>query len=231
VATISPGDVIGEAGRIYKTQFVTLLAAALAVFFISGVAVLVLPGVLGILAALVVVAAEVFYQGMVVQLVRDVQDGRRDSSLGELFKSVTPVAVPLLLVSILAGLGIGIGFVLLVVPGLILLTIWSVVAPVTVIERPGVIAAFGRSRELVRGHGWEVFGVIVLVFVIVVIANIIGAIVGSAFGDVGGAIVNWIVTSLTTPLAAVVAAVLFFRLRALKDEPTTPAAEPAVGVG
>ena len=62
------------------------------------------------------------------------------------------------------GLGILVGFILLIVPGLFLLTIWAVVAPVTVLERPGIFAAFGRSRELVRGHGWTVFGALVLVF-------------------------------------------------------------------
>ena len=39
--------------------------------------------------------------------------------------------------------------VLLIVPGLILLTIWAVIAPVIVVERSGVIDAFRRSRELV----------------------------------------------------------------------------------
>ena len=45
-------------------------------------------------------------EGMVVQLVRDVQDGRRDNTVGELFSSVSPVLLPLIAVSILAGLGI-----------------------------------------------------------------------------------------------------------------------------
>jgi hypothetical protein len=224
VGKINAGEVIGEAFRIYRSQFVTLLLAALAVFLISGLAVLVLPGLLAIIAALVVVAAAVFYQGAAVQLVHDVQDGRRDYSLGELFKSVAPVAVPLLLVAILAGIGIAIGFVLLIIPGLILLTIWSVVAPVVVVENPGVFAAFGRSRELVRGNGWQVFGVIVLVYLILIVISLAGAAIGAPLGDVGRAVVNWLVTALTAPMAAVVAAVLYFRLRALKNEATTDAA-------
>ena len=96
------------------------------------------------------VVAGTLYQGMVVGLVRDVQDGRRDSSVGELIEATWPVVLPLIGAGILAGLAIAVGFLLLVVPGLILLTIWAVIAPVIVVEHSGVIDAFGRSRELVR---------------------------------------------------------------------------------
>ena len=60
-----------------------------------------------------------------------------------------------------------IGFILIIVPGLILITIWSVAAPVVVLENPGVFAALRRSRELVRGNGWQVFGVILVLYIVV----------------------------------------------------------------
>src|SRR5436190_13854730 len=100
---------------------------------------------------------------MVVKLVQDLQSGRRDHSVGDLLRSVEPVLLRLMAVSILTALGVAIGFALLIIPGLILLVLWSVVAPVSVLERPGVFAAFGRSRQLVSGNGWAVFGVIVVV--------------------------------------------------------------------
>jgi hypothetical protein len=169
------------------------------------------------------------YAGMVVQLVRDVQDGRRDNSMGELFSSVSPVLLPLIAVSILAGIGIGIGFLLLIVPGLILLTFWSVVAPVTVIERPGVFTAFSRSWQLVRGHAWPVFGTIVLVFLLVIAAAIVAALIGAALGDVGRAILSWLFDALTQPVAALTASVLYFTLlkengagQAAPERPVTP---------
>jgi len=56
-------------------------------------------------------------------------------------------------VSILAALGIGIGFVLLIVPGLVLLTLWSVVAPVAVIERPGVFSASAAAGSSCAATG------------------------------------------------------------------------------
>lgn len=210
--TLTSGTIVQRVLAIYRDQWVTLLSAAIIIFAVQLVVTLLFPGVLALLGILVAVIVSVFYQGMVVQLVRDVQDGRRDSSLGELFASVRPVAVPLLLVSLLLGLGVGIGFILLIVPGLFLLTIWSVAAPVTVVERPGVIAAFGRSRELVRGHGWTVFGVIVLIFLIGVVVAVIAGVAASALGDVGGAIVQWLASTLTAPISALAASVLYFAL-------------------
>jgi hypothetical protein len=164
---------------------------------------------------------------MVVNLVRDVQDGRRDHGTGELSRSVTPVLVPLLGLAIVAGIGIAIGFVLIIVPGLILLTIWSVAAPVMVIEQPGMFAALGRSRDLVRGYGGPVFGTIVLAALIDLAVNIVAAVVASGLSDAGTAIVNWIAATLTAPIFALPLAALYFALLAVKEravhiEPAAP---------
>ena len=144
---IRPGAIISRAFQIYRDQVGTLLGAALIIFGIQFLLALLLPK-LFFIAGLAAFILSVFYGGMVVNLVRDVQDGRRDHSTGELFRSVTPVLLPLLGLAIVAGIGIAIGFVLIIIPGLILLTIWAVAAPVMVIEHPGVFAALGRSRDL-----------------------------------------------------------------------------------
>ena len=204
----SSGDVLSRVFRIYRDQWAVLLGAAAIVYLIDLVAAL----LIGILAGIVALIAAVFYQGMVVDLVRDVQDGRRDSSLGQLFSSVKPVAFPLLAVAIVFGICVGIGLILLIIPGLYLLTIWAVAAPVVVIERPGVFTSFGRSRQLVRGHGWTVFGVIVLVFLITIGINILAAALADPLGDVGRALIEWVASAITSPLAALAASVLYFEL-------------------
>ena len=105
---------------------------------------------------------------------------------------------PLLGASILAGLGIAFGLVFLIVPGLILLTWWALIPPSIVLENRGVFESFGRSRELVRGHAWNVFGVLIITYLLsAVISGVIRAIftplpdyVGTYIGDViGGSIV------------------------------------------
>ncbi len=222
VKHISPGSVVSRIWDIYRDQFGVLFGTALVVYAVQFVVYLLLPGATGIVIAVLFWALIVLYQGMVVELVQDVEDGRRDHSVGDLLRSVSPVFWPLLAVSILFGIGVGIGFVLLIIPGLILMVIWSVVAPVTVLERPGVFAAFGRSRELVRGNGWNVFGVIVLVFLAVVVVSIAAGLATSSLGSVGRALVQWAVNAALAPVTALSASVLYFALRGQPREPVGP---------
>jgi hypothetical protein len=146
-----PGAIISRAFQIYRDQAGTLLGAALIIFGIQFLLALLLPR-LPFIAGLAAFILSVFYGGMVVNLVRDVQDGRRDHSTGELFRSVTPV-LPLLGLAIIAGIGIAIGFVLLIIPRLILLTIWAVAAPVMVIEQPVDLLLDHRRWRHRASHG------------------------------------------------------------------------------
>ena len=51
--------------------------------------------------------------------------------------------MPLILAGLVVGLLVVVGFILLIVPGLFLLTIFAVVAPVIVIERAGRLRGAG----------------------------------------------------------------------------------------
>src|SRR5579884_2568722 len=214
---ISPGPIVSRIWSIYTDQFSSLVGTATILYALQFVIYLVLPSAAGFALTLVFWALSILYQGMVVKLVQDVQDGRRDSSVRDLVVSVEPVFWPLLGVSILFGIGLAIGFVLLIIPGLILMVIWSVVAPVTVLERPGVFAAFNRSRELVRGNGWNVFGVIVVVFLAVVLVSVAAGIGTASLGSVGRALVQWAVNAAVAPVAALSASVLYFALLTPSD--------------
>jgi hypothetical protein len=150
---------------------------------------------------------------MVVRLVDDVRDGSLDSSVGDLFRGVAPVAVPLLAVSLIVGILVGIGFVLLLVPGLFLLTIWAVTAPVVVLEGKGPIDALGRSRELVRGNGWSVLGLMVLLFVLMFGVSFVAGVIGAVGGDLLRALLTFVVTVAIAPLSALAVSVLYFQLR------------------
>jgi hypothetical protein len=213
VEPVSPMSVVSRIWELYKDQSAVLIGTAVCLYALQFVIYLLLPGAAGFALALLFWALSILYQGMVVKLVQDVQDGRRDHSIGDLLRSVEPVFWPLVAVSILFGLGVGLGFVLLIVPGLLLLVIWSVVAPVTVLERPGVFAAFGRSRTLVRGNGWNVFGVIVLVFLTVVVVSVAVGIATDSLGAVGRSLVQWAVNAALAPVTALSASVLYFELR------------------
>jgi hypothetical protein len=209
---LSPGDVISRIWEIYRRHTVVLVGTAMILFALQFVVLAVLPGA-SVAIAILFWALSTLYQGMVVELVQDVEEGRQAHSMADLLRSVEPVLLRLMAVSVLFALGVAIGFVLVIIPGLILLVMWAVVAPVTVLERPGVFAAFGRSRELVRGNGWSVFGVILLVGLAVIAASIAVGLIAASLGSVGRALVGWVVTAAIAPVSALAAAVIYFRLR------------------
>ncbi|WP_027006703.1 hypothetical protein [Conexibacter woesei] len=210
---LDPGAVITRAVSIYRDNFAILFWAAAALFVVPAVLAIALNSTAGTaVASVLTLVIGTFYQGMVVELVRDVRDGRRDSSLGQLFGSVTPVAITLLAVAILYGLGVGIGIALLVIPGLFLMTIWAVTAPVVVIERSSVLGAFTRSQDLVRGNGWPVFTVILFAIVGIEIVRFLVQALTTGLGDGASAVITWAVTAATAPISALVAAVLYYAL-------------------
>lgn len=209
---ISPASVVGRILEIYRAQFVVLVGTALVLYAIQLVAYLLLGSSASVALTILLLALGVLYQGIVVELVQDLQDGRRDHSVAELIRRVEPVFWSLVAVSILFGLGVAVGLFFLLIPGLILLVMWSVVAPVTVIERPGVFAAFRRSQELVRGNGWNVFAVIVVVFLAVIVISVAVVLLASPLGPVGQALVQWAVNAVLAPLTALSASVIYFAL-------------------
>jgi|HubBroStandDraft_2_1064218.scaffolds.fasta_scaffold00580_9 hypothetical protein len=226
---LDAGAVIRRVFQIYVDQASVLMPAAAVVFVFTGIlsALLVTASsALALVALIISLVATTLFTGMVVELVADVQDGRRDASPGQLLRAATPVLGQLILVGIVAGIGIVIGFILIIVPGLILITIWSVAAPVVVLEQPGVLAALRRSRELVRGNGWQVFGVIVVVYIMVAVISFIIEGIAESAGSGVGIVVRVIVGVLTAPLAALAASVLYFELRG-----PAAAATPGDGLG
>jgi hypothetical protein len=228
------GGTLREVFETYRDQAGVLLPVAFWLFLIVAIVNGLVGSNLALFPVVIIISTIVatLYEGMVVGLVRDVQDGRRDSSVGDLVNSAVPVLLPLIAVGILAGIGIGIGFLLLIVPGLILLTIWAVVAPAVVVERAGVIDAFRRSRELVRGNGWQVFGVIIVAFLIAAVAGfILNAIaVSIADGPIIRIVFSALASTLTAPITALVAAVLYFRLLGIERSaaPPRPPEPPSV---
>ena len=212
---LDAGAVIRRVFEIYVDQASVLMPAAAVVFVFTGIIsalLLTASAALALVALIITLIATTLFTGMVVELVADVQDGRRDASPGQLLRAATPVIGQLILVGVVAAIGIVIGFILIIIPGLILITIWSVAAPVVVLENPGAFAALSRSRELVRGNGWQVFGVILVLYIVVGVVSFIIEAAADSAGSGAGIVVRVIIGVLTAPLASLAAAVLYFEL-------------------
>ncbi len=215
---VDVGDVVRETFSIYRQNLGALLGSAIVVFLIVGLLSALLEAtdswVLILLAGAVRLAGHALYVGFVVKLVQDVRDGRRDDSIGDLFSAAAPVILPLIGFGILYAIGVALGFLLLIVPGLILLTIWSVGSPVIVVERCGPIDAFGRSRRLVKGEGWAVFATLLVVLLIVLGVGIVLAAIATPIGDGEAAtyVASIVSSAITAPVFALAAAIMYFDL-------------------
>ena len=232
---MSVGSILGESWRLYTRFFkrffviavivyliVNLLNALVATAFGHGA------GIAALLALITVVVSLVgtfWLQGALVFAVDDVRDGKIDTTVGQVFERVRPFLGTLILAGVLAGIGVAIGLVLLVVPGLILLTWWCLIVPVIVLEGKRVGESFSRSRELVRGHAWTVFGVVLISAVLSAIAS---GIIQSIFSFLGSFLRYWIggaiASAIVGPFFAVALTHMYFTLRALGEGSVAPAA-------
>lgn len=232
---VSVGDVIGETFRIYRENAGALLGSAVIVFVVVGLLSALLQNVGGfelvLLAALIRLAGHALYVGFVVKLVQDVRDGRRDDTVGDLFAAARPSIFPLIGFGILFALGVGVGFVFLIVPGLILLTFWSVGAPAIVAEGTGPIDAFGRSWRLVRGEAWSVFATLLVVLLIVILIGVVLGAIATPIGDgeVATYVAAIISSIITAPIFALAVTIMYFDLAGAA--PTTPPAAAPAGDG
>jgi hypothetical protein len=223
------GTIIGRAWEMYKAHWGHLIPIAALVYVLISLLELVLVALLGwvgyVLGAFAALAGVFWLQGALVIAIDDVRDGRADLSIGQTLERLTARINTLTVAGLLASIAIGVGLVLLIVPGLFLLTIWLLIVPAIVLEGRGLAASFSRSQELVRGYGWSVFGVIVLTVLIIIAANIVFGILGAAVDSRWGTFVVDIVSqSVTAPFVALAWTLTYYDLRALKG------AEPATAV-
>ena len=213
---IEVGRVIREALSIYSENVNALLGSALLIVVVPSLIQTILVGqgpVLEFIGTLIALTAAVLYTGFVVKLVEDVRDGRRDSTAQELISSATPFIVPLIANGFLRLLGIALGLVLFIVPGLYLLAIWAVCSPAIVAEEKGVIDAFRRSKDLVEGQKMAVFLTIVATALALIVVGAIVLGIGVAVaGTAGYVFVGMIFSAVTAPVFGLVTAVIFFDL-------------------
>lgn len=149
-----------------------------------------------------------------VHAVSEVSEGRKPRlvSVARRGLQVLPVVAA---AEIIAWLGIALGFLAFLVPGIILWLRWYVVAQAAAIEHEGWLPALRRSRQLTAGHYRHliVFGIYVTL-----ITSVPTLLVGLAFGHETTTAASFLVgvalEVVTWSLSALAAALMYFDLRA-----------------
>jgi hypothetical protein len=215
----SPTEILDTSFRFYGAHFGDLLVLS---------ALLLVPPVLITAIApasvqqVVQVVGNLMYlvcQGAIAVLVAAALEQDRSLSAGDVLRTLGSRAGSVIAVSIMSGLLIMFGLVLLVIPG-ILIAVWTAVAtPVAAIEGVRNSDALKRSRDLTRGRFWHVLGTSLLAWVIVIVIAFGAAIVlGIVLGLVGGPdriteMLGSVLMVPLFPLIGVTTSLLYYDLR------------------
>jgi hypothetical protein len=138
--------------------------------------------------------------------------------------------LPLFAVNLLALLGIALGCIALVVPGIMLAMAWFVVSPALVVERTGITEVFGRSADLTRNNRWRLLG---LFLIFAIASSIVGDGPANWHYNSPWEIMDWVFSPIRIGVHAILSgllhavaltglAVTYVELRTLKE-----GAEPA----
>lgn len=114
---------------------------------------------------------------------------------------------------IVAGIGIGIGFLLFVIPGIWLALRFAVVAQIAAIEETDWPGALKRSGVLTRGNYLRIFGLLACVYAVNVTLTSIGTAIAGGHATPANVTVGIIVATLTQSFTALTTALLYFDLR------------------
>lgn len=180
-------------------------------------------GFLQFIGSIVQMVAGVWLAGAVVKIVEDARlDGRVDASVGDLLGSVSSKIISLILLGIVLWILVGIGLILLIIPGVILALMWLVSVPALVVEDKGVFDSMSRSSDLTRGNRMRILGIGVLLLIAYLVVMVAVALL-VAVTPILGMIAGIVLAVVIYPWVAIVVAVLYFNLRDVKEGVSTPA--------
>jgi hypothetical protein len=120
---------------------------------------------------------------------------------------------------IIANVGIFLGLIALIVPGVVLALRWAVVAQAAALEHEGWLPALRSSHRLTGGHYWHIIGLALVVTTLALSVNFGARAIplGSTSGP-GSVAVGIAVYTVTASLSALTLALLYFDLRARRKE-------------
>lgn len=197
-AAISVGDAVGYGWGAYWKNVGPMLLIALVVFAIN-VVFSVIGGSIDSTFAKVLLQLASSLVGLLITLgwmrvALEITRGVRPE-VGDLFQASG--YGPFIVASILFYIGAVIGFILLIVPGIIFIATFGFYGFV-IAERGdgvGIMESLQRSAEITRGHRWQLFGLAIVLFLINVV-GVLACVVGLIF-TMGITLIAWAYTYRT----------------------------------
>lgn len=194
--------------------------------------------VAGTYGILILLASVVYIVGMIwgtTALLNKVTKMDQPMTLGQAYSAAKPFIWPMIITGILVGIFTIIGFILLVIPGIIVGVWLSFAMYIVIAEGKSGMEAVKASKAYVTGYWWAVFGRLLLIGLVVgIISAVIGGIGQAILGLQLGTLLQNVVSLVLTPLALLYQYSLYLDVKRAKSgaapaptpmtAPQTPAA-------
>jgi hypothetical protein len=239
------GELLDRAFQLYRSRFglfIEIAAIAYLPMFVAQTCLLWLPKVasvpviaaagIGFLVAFVLQLLGVAAAHAATIVVVSAAYLERPITLQEAYGRVSGMLFRVCFIMIGSGMGVAIGLVLLIVPGIILFLMWALAIPVAVLEDAGFNESLSRSRVLTAGHWLRVIAIYLLYFSLVFALEmgIIGPL-GVVFAMKAGAaahaaspalsvattIAGYVIQCLVTPVLTICLSLMYYDERVRKE--------------
>ena len=235
---LTVGEILDTSFSLYRRHFSALATVALVCtgiplvlrMFLEASGGFLVNLTLGALYALSLVVLNLVATAATVFVVSESYLGR-PLSAWEALRRATPYMGRILVCSLLMAIAVGLGFMLLLIPGVILAVGLALAIPAVVLEpRTSASGALSRSWELTRGARWRIFGlgIVLLVLLYVPLVAITGLFAfllpqsagmfnGGSVGMVTVIAIGGLVQMFIYPLFYCVLTVTYYDLRVRKE--------------
>ena len=227
------GGLLDAAFRIYRNHFVVVVGATGLVVVPFVLVELATPAWASLWAALL----GTLTPAVAARVVGDLAVGDNPTIAG-VWRLLAGRVLPLIVTGIMVGVAWIVGVILLIIPGIVFYVWFAFTSPVIVIEDKAYAGAMGRSRQLVKGSWWRVFGILLLIALLVGLAEfalgialgglILNGTISLSSLETGEILLQGVVQLLVSPIAALVVALLYFDQRLRREGTDIAAAVEAI---
>ena len=228
------GDLLSRSWQIYKNRFwvfIGIMVIPTLIVLIFGIAtaglvlglqsspeaLLLSLGIWIILLPIVILIILTLYLLANIALIVSIIERERKIGIKEAFALGRGKILSYLWVSILTGLAVVVGLLLLIVPGIIFAVWFSFASYVLIAEGVTGTRALSRSKELVSGYWWAIFWRFLALVVIAIIISIIVGLIKELIGLSKQIDISSFFNSLVfSPFAAVYTFLIYEELKRIK---------------
>lgn len=134
------------------------------------------------------------------------------------FSKVMPRIIPLVCLAAIVGLCVFLGFIILIIPGIIVMCMFAVSMQACVVEQKGALDSISRSLDLTKGYRVQIFLIfLALGLAVFILFAIIAVVVGLIFNETITQLVINLIGIVPSAFGSILAAILYYDLRNIKE--------------